>query len=153
MRLKGLGIATALATLLAAALATAPSAEAKSRRPFKGPVAASVIQVIDGDTFLADAHVWPGQSIRINIRIRGIDAPEMKSRCRGEHAAALRAQAALSGMIGQATVSISNIGGAKYYGRVLADVETEAGEAVGTALLDRHFVRPYSGGKRRGWCD
>jgi hypothetical protein len=65
----------------------------------------------------------------------------------------LRARAALSGMIGEATVSISNIGGAKYYGRVLADVETEAGEAIGTVLLDRRLVRPYAGGKRQGWCN
>lgn len=153
MMLNGVCIATGLATLLAAALAVAPSAEAKSRKPFRGPVMASVVQVIDGDTFLADAHIWPGQSIRINIRIRGIDAPEMKSRCRGERAAALRARAALSGMIGEAAVSISNIGGAKYYGRVLADVETEAGEAIGTVLLDRRLVRPYAGGKRQGWCN
>lgn len=154
MNLYGFGTAKALMTLcfVAAALVIAPFAEAKSRKPFKGPVMASVVQVIDGDTFLADAHIWPGQSIRINIRIRGIDAPEMKSRCRGERAAALRARAALSGMIGQATVSISNIGSAKYYGRVLADVETETGETVRTALLDRQFVRPYAGGKRQGWC-
>ncbi|MGB3391170.1 MAG: thermonuclease family protein [Pseudaminobacter sp.] len=155
MRRYGFGIATGSATLclLAAALAAAPSAEAGSRKPFKGPVAASVVHVIDGDTFLADAHVWPGQSIRINIRIRGIDAPEIKSRCRSERAAALRARAALSGMIDAATVSISNIGGAKYYGRVLADVETEDGQAVGAILLDRRFVRAYSGGRRQGWCD
>lgn len=152
MRRYGQGIATGLATLLAAALASAPPADAGSREPFRGPVEASVVEVIDGDTFLADAHIWPGQSVRINIRIRGIDAPEMKSRCSGERAAADRARAALSGMIGQATVSISNIGGAKYYGRVLADVETKAGEAIGPILLGRQLVRPYFGGKRQGWC-
>src|SRR5690606_17570242 len=129
--------------LLAGALLVTHQALAKSREPFKGPVAASVVHVIDGDTFLAEAHIWPGQSIRINIRIRGIDAPEMKSRCRSERNAALRAREALSGMIGQANVSISNIGGAKYYGRVLADVETQEGQAVSTAMLDRRLVRPY----------
>lgn len=138
--------------LLAGALLVTSPVLAKSRKPFKGPVTASVVHVIDGDTFLAEAHIWPGQSIRINIRIRGIDAPEMKSRCNAERAAALRARAVLSGMIAQATVSISNIGGAKYYGRVLADVETEKGHAVGAILLDRHLVRPYAGGKRQGWC-
>lgn len=139
--------------LLAATLAGAPMAAAGSRKPFRGPVAASVVEIIDGDTFLADAHIWPGQSIRINIRIRGIDAPEINRRCRGERVAAHRARDALSGMIGEATVSISNIGGAKYYGRVLADVETETGEAIGPILLDRQLVRPYYGGKRGSWCD
>ncbi|MFU0507176.1 thermonuclease family protein [Pseudaminobacter sp. NGMCC 1.201702] len=138
--------------LLACALAIATPAIAKSLKLFKGPVAASVIQVLDGDTFLAEAHLWPGQSLRVNIRIRGIDAPEMKGRCSAEREAALRARDELSRLLKHGTVSISNIGGAKYYGRVLADVGTEEGDAIGAILLERRLVRPYSGGRRRGWC-
>ena len=119
---------------------------------FGGPVDASVIEVLDGDTFLAEAHVWPGQSIRVNVRIRGIDAPEMKSRCAAEHAAALVAQDALRELLGQGSVSISNIGGAKYYGRVLADVTTAEGGPVAAKMLALELVRPYAGGRRQGWC-
>ncbi|WP_244425359.1 thermonuclease family protein [Pseudaminobacter salicylatoxidans] len=103
---------------------------------FAGPVAARVVEVLDGDTFVADAHVWPGQTVRVNIRIRGIDAPEMKSRCVREHSAAIEAREALAGLLEDGEVSISNIGGAKYYGRVLADVSTRDGSAVGEILLD-----------------
>lgn len=127
----------------------APAAQAET---FRGPVEATVLDVLDGDTFLADALIWPGQSIRINIRIRGIDAPEMKSRCAAEHRAALRARHALREMIGNGLVSISNIGGAKYYGRVLADVATGEGAPVADALLAHGLVRPYRGGRRQGWC-
>jgi endonuclease YncB( thermonuclease family) len=126
--------------------------EAARRKPFEGPVEATVIDVIDGDTFLAEAHVWPGHSVTVNIRIRGIDAPEMKARCGKEREAALLARDELHALISGASIRLSNIGGAKYYGRVLADVATQDGLSVGPALLARALVRPYSGGRRGGWC-
>jgi len=119
---------------------------------FRGPVEADVLAVIDGDTFLADAHVWPGQSVRVNVRVRGIDTPEMKGRCPAERRAAMRARRALEALIGGRPVSISNIGGAKYYGRVLADVETADGMPVGDVMLAWELARPYAGGRRRPWC-
>jgi endonuclease YncB( thermonuclease family) len=135
--------------LVAALLVTQPVAAGQE---FAGPVAARVVEVLDGDTFLAEAHVWPGQSIRVNVRIRGIDAPEMKSRCAAEHAAALEARDVLAGLLQDGEVSISNIGGAKYYGRVLADVSTGDGKTVGAVMLDLGLARPYWGGRRAGWC-
>lgn len=130
----------------------APGAVLARSKNFAGPVEALVVHILDGDTIVADALVWPGQTIRVNIRIRGIDAPEMKSRCAEEHFAAERAREALSSLIGDGRVSISNIAGAKYYGRVLADVETTAGIEVAPALLMAAVVRPYRGGRRAGWC-
>ncbi len=128
------------------------SGPAQAAGTFKGPVEATVVEIIDGDTFLADAQVWPGHSVRVNIRIRGIDAPEMKARCAIEKAAALRARQALALIVGDGRVSISNIGGAKYYGRVLADVATADGQAVAAMLLGEELVRAYGGGQREGWC-
>lgn len=138
--------------LLASALAAASPAIAEARKLFKGPVKASVIHVLDGDTFLAEAYLWPGQSLRVNVRIRGIDAPEMKSRCNAERQAAVQARDELSRLLERGMVSISNIGGGKYYGRVLADVGTAEEETVAAILLERNLVRPYSGGRRQGWC-
>lgn len=141
--------------LLAAVLLTCcvtQGVKAGTRESFPGPVQARVLEVLDGDTFLAEALVWPGHSVRVNIRIRGIDAPEMKSRCEDERIAAKRAREALAEIIGAGGISISNIGGAKYYGRVLADVTTGEGEGVGPRLLERALVRGYDGGKRESWC-
>jgi micrococcal nuclease len=141
-----------LCAMLAVAFALAPAASAEAAKRFKGPVEATIIEIIDGDTFLAEAHVWPGHSVRVNIRVRGIDAPEMKSRCESERLAALQARAVLAELLGAGAVSISNIGGAKYYGRVLADVATPDGAAISEIMLARDIVRPYRGGKRRSWC-
>jgi endonuclease YncB( thermonuclease family) len=119
---------------------------------FKGPVVARVLEVLDGDTFLAEAHVWPDQFVRVNVRIRGIDTPEMKARCDVERVAARRAREVLAQLLEPGTVAISNIGSAKYYGRVLADVITPDGELVADILVAEGLARPYQGGQRAGWC-
>jgi len=134
---------------LAAALSCMPASAAKL---FRGPVEATVLEVLDGDTFLAEAMVWPGHTVRINVRIRGIDAPEMKARCESEKRAAVRARDALMALFGNRPVAISNVSGAKYYGRVLADVSNSEGAPVAPILLDEKLVRPYDGGRRRPWC-
>ncbi|MDI6028648.1 thermonuclease family protein [Corticibacterium sp. UT-5YL-CI-8] len=121
-------------------------------RSFAGPVEAVVIDVLDGDTFLAEAKVWPGHSVRVNIRIRGIDAPEMRSRCESEREAAQRARDALAALLGAQRILLSNIGGAKYYGRVLADVESSSGDMVAGAMLASGNVRAYDGRRRSSWC-
>lgn len=126
-------------------------AEATDRGAFPGPVAATVTRVVDGDTFSARAHVWPSHDVTVNVRIRGIDAPERKARCDGERAAAIRAREALEALVAGQTVSLTNIGGAKYYGRVLADVSMPDGD-VASALLAAALVRPYKGGRRESWC-
>lgn len=117
-----------------------------------GPVEARVLRVIDGDTFVAEARIWPGQTVTVSVRLRGIDAPEIRSRCAAEKAAGERSREALQRLIGTATVKIRNITGGKYYGRVLADVATPGGEPVAAKLLKRALVRPYGGGRRKSAC-
>jgi len=138
-----------LAGPVALAFACLPASAAKL---FRGPVEAVVIEVLDGDTFLAEALVWPGHTVRINVRIRGIDAPEMHARCEPERQAALRARDALKMLFADRPIAISNVSGAKYYGRVLADVATSEGVPVAPILLDEKLVRAYDGGRRQPWC-
>lgn len=149
------GIETSAAAAFAASLLTvllASWAPVYARDEVPGPVMATVLRVIDGDTFVADAHVWPGETVRVSIRIRGIDAPELHSRCTEERLAASRARDALAGLLATQPVTISNIGGGKYYGRVLADVTTGEGGAVAPAMLSLALVKPYAGGRRRAYC-
>lgn len=137
--------------LFACAAASSAIRTADARDEISGPVTATVVRVIDGDTFIADAHVWPGETVRVSIRIRGIDAPELHSRCSRERHAAAAARDALSALLDRQKVKITNIGGGKYYGRILADVQTGDGE-IAPALLSRALVRRYSGGRRQPYC-
>jgi len=128
------------------------TAAASAGEVIPGPVEARVVRVIDGDTFVAEAHVWPGQKVTVSVRIRGVDAPELRSRCGTEKLAALRSRDALEEMIGDAPVRIRNISGDKYFGRVVADVTTAENEPVAESLLVRALARSYAGGARASYC-
>ena len=45
---------------------------------------ADVIRTIDGDTFEALVHLWPGLDMTTRVRLRGIDTAEMKASCAEE---------------------------------------------------------------------
>jgi endonuclease YncB( thermonuclease family) len=111
-----------------------------------------VIRTIDGDTFEALVHLWPGLDLNTRIRLRGIDAPELKAACPGELQMAEAASGALRGLLGEGEVTIFNIGPDKYGGRVVADVQTKKTANVSSALLAAGHARSYSGGHRMGWC-
>ena len=83
-----------------------------------------VIRTIDGDTFEARVHLSPGLDLTTRVRLRGIDAPELKAACPQELQMAEAAGDALRGLLGEGGVTIYNIGPDKYSGRVVADVAT-----------------------------
>ena len=111
-----------------------------------------VLHGIDGDTFAARVHVEPGMNLDARIRLRGIDAPELKGQCAQEVRLAEAAGDALDKLLREGAVTISNIGPDKYPGRVVADVATKRTPNVSAALLGSGHVRSYNGGHRSGWC-
>ncbi|WP_157016521.1 thermonuclease family protein [Mesorhizobium xinjiangense] len=133
--------------------AAAPALAAAAKGDFPGPVEAHVLRIIDGDTLVAEATIWPGHVVTATIRLRGIDAPETRAACEEERRTAARAREALSALVGTGPVRISNISAGKYYGRVLADVETADGRGLTGEMLARRLVRPYAGGRRQPWCE
>jgi endonuclease YncB( thermonuclease family) len=111
-----------------------------------------VLRVIDGDTFEARVRLWPGLDVTTRVRLRGVDAPEMKARCGGERARAEAARDALRVILDQGGVGISQVALDKYGGRVVADASTQITPNVSSALLEAGMARRYSGGHRGGWC-
>lgn len=111
-----------------------------------------VIRTIDGDTFEARVHLWPKFDLTTRIRLRGIDAPELKAQCAQELRLAEAASDALRSLLGDGEVTIYNIGPDKYPGRVVADVATRRTANVSGALLAGGYARSYGGGHRSGWC-
>jgi endonuclease YncB( thermonuclease family) len=113
---------------------------------------ADVVRVIDGDTFEARVHIWPGMDVTTRVRLRGIDAPEMHARCDDERVKALAARDALVRILAEGSVGITRIGQDKYGGRVDADVSTANTPNVSEAMFDGGFARRYFGGRRESWC-
>jgi endonuclease YncB( thermonuclease family) len=114
--------------------------------------AVDVIRTIDGDTFEARVHVAPGQDVMTRVRLRGIDAPELKAACSEELRLAEAATGALRDLLRRGDVAIFNIGPDKYQGRIVADVATKRTGNVAATLLAAGHARSYDGGHRSGWC-
>lgn len=139
-----------LAGLLAGCLVAAPGMPAPER--IRGPVAARLLEIVDGDTLRVRARIWLGQDVETLIRIAGIDSPERQGRCAAERIDAERARRLLVKTLGDGPVILHDIEYGKYAGRVLARVESMAGEDAATVLLAAGLARAYPGGKRRPWC-
>jgi endonuclease YncB( thermonuclease family) len=126
--------------------------ERSARETIVGAYAAEVLRVIDGDTFEARVRAWPGIDITTKIRLRGIDAPELRARCPEERAKAEAARDALAAMLRGLEVTISRVGLDKYGGRIDADAATARTPDISAAILAAGLARPYRGGRRESWC-
>ncbi len=139
-----------LTAVLYVALTGAPAQAYDRTTIIDGPVRAEIIRVIDGDTLLVAAKPWPQQTMEVYVRLRGIDAPELKSDCASTRAAGEQAQAALAAIASeQSEIKLLHISGDKYFGRVLADVALIDGRNPAQELLSAGYVREYSGGRKK----
>lgn len=127
-------------------------AQTTDRKTIAGPVFAEVVKVRDGDTVLVRAAVWPGQTIEVAVRIRGIDAPERRARCGREKHMAERARRRVRDLLGSSDVTLHQISGGKYFGRVLARLESGEGVDIGGVLVDEGLAVPYARRKSANWC-
>jgi micrococcal nuclease len=156
MRMKkkaaGRGVLIWLAGLFLMILPGEPSA-GPGGNLIAGPVAAEVVKVVDGDTLTVRARIWIDLEMTVNIRIRGIDAPELRGQCAREKMLAMAATKRLRVLAGSGVVNLSNVGEDKYFGRAVADVTTSEGGTIAALMLESGLVRPYESGARSGWCD
>lgn len=120
--------------------------------PIPGVYAANVLRVIDGDTLEARVNVWIGQDIITKVRLRGIDAPEIKGACGSEQARAVAARDALSALVDKRHVILTHVSPDKYFGRVVARVVNDEGLDAGSTLLSEGHAQVYSGRRRENWC-
>lgn len=133
--------------------ASSHASESGKRIEIPGPVTAQVIRVIDGDTILVAAKPWPQQTIEVYVRLRGIDAPELKSACAATRDAGLQARAALASLTtDQREIRLTHISGDKYFGRVVADISFSDGRNPAQEMLLAGYVSPYDGGRKPKSC-
>lgn len=138
-----------LKLLLLLPLSLSPVLALAARDEIEGPVSAKIIRIIDGDTLLVAATPWPQQTMEVYVRIRGIDAPEMHSKCAEVRKAGLDARDALEKMMsGISIIQLTEIAGDKYFGRILANITLADGRNPAENLLSEGLVRTYDGGRK-----
>lgn len=118
-----------------------------------GPYPAKVERILDGDTLGVRVAIWLDQELSVLVRVRGIDAPELRGQCASEKERAREAKLVLERLLSGKAVVLTEIEGDKYFGRVVANVATSAGEDLGAALIAGGHARRYDGGARQGWCE
>lgn len=143
---------TVLPLIVLLATIAPPAGAGDAPREIAGPIEARVIKVRDGDTVEVAAFVWPQQTIEIAVRLRGIDAPELRGACDAERKAAVAARDRLRDLLSSGTVQLHAVAGDKYFGRVLAALSTDGHSDVATTLIAEGLVDPYDGGRRHDWC-
>ena len=115
-----------------------------------------VVKVYDGDTITLAAQLpYPESPMyRFQVRLNGIDCPEIKGKNIDEKTAALNAKIEMTHLVMNKTVQLKNVGVEKY-GRILADVYV--GELhVNQWMLDKKFAVPYGGATKKSpesWLD
>lgn len=114
-----------------------------------GPVEARVMRIIDGDTIVVRAAIWPGQHIDVSVRLAGIDAPELRSRCPEQRNRAWQARNRLHNMIAGTIVHLHDVRHGKYAGRVVARVQTRDGVKLSAELVKAGLAYRYSKRRRR----
>lgn len=113
-----------------------------------------VVRVIDGDTVQVDAGAdMPPELASIRVRLRDVDTPETwKPKCESERRAGKAATAFTKAALAEAgSIVIRNPAWGKYGGRVIANMVLD-GQTLSAMLIAAGLGRPYSGGKRQGWC-
>jgi len=107
-----------------------------------------VIKVYDGDT-ITIASKMPYENsplFRFNVRLNGIDTPEIKSKNENEKILAKKARDSLSQLIMHKNITLQNVKNEKY-GRILADVFINDINLNELLIKERYAVK-YDGGTK-----
>lgn len=110
---------------------------------------ARVIKVCDTDT-LTIIFEMNDEMIKINVRLAGIDAPELHSQIESERELCISGMECLNSMIGDQVVRVE-LQNMDKYGRTLANVYTLDEININEYLLEQKYVRAYSGGAKQTW--
>lgn len=138
---------TLIAVLLLALTVSVHAAEPPLPPLYK----ARLLSVYDGDTFTVQVPVWHDLTLTTEIRLRGIDTPEIRGDCEREKQLAAQAETFTNTFLTQGPLELTNIGRDKYYGRVVANV-TVNGKDLTTALIQAGLGYAYTGGTKQSWC-
>lgn len=110
---------------LAVSFASVSEAWAANKdEPKYSEYSATVIRIIDGDSIAVEVDLWPGLVAKYTVRVRGIDAPELRRvGCEEERAWGLAAQKQAARLYDVGSkVKLKNVEYDSFSGRVVADI-------------------------------
>ena len=116
-------------------------------------IGAVVTDVCDGDTLTVEAALWPDLVWTGNVRVQGVDAPEIRGECEHEKRWALASRNYVRKLLIDKTIILSDLEHDVYGGRVPATVHLENGDLLSELLIAANYGRAYDGGTRGDWCD
>ena len=110
--------------------------------------------VYDGDTFRVDldcACDLPFFCKNISVRVRGIDTPEIRTKCPAEKRKGLQAKRFVQHFLRKGNIVLKNIKKGKYF-RIVAAVYVGK-KSLAKALIKKGLAVPYDGKtKKHKWC-
>jgi endonuclease YncB( thermonuclease family) len=119
---------------------------------------ATVTEVIDGDTIKTEVDIWPGIVGSYSIRIRGIDAPEIRlDECQEAKDWGLEARDKASELypIGR-KIELRNVEPDAFAGRFIADVyrwRSDRWLSFADEMIDRYMAVPWNPSRDDvPWC-
>ena len=139
--------------MLGALLSFTLFGEAKSAEILRGPLAARIVRIIDGDTLIVKVRIWLDQEVETRVRLSGIDTPEIHGRCPEEKRMAQRARAFVEQIAGSDEVFLHDVQYGKFARRVVARVSSARSLNFASTLVRSGLARPYDGKKRMSWCN
>ncbi len=114
---------------------------------------ATVLRVIDGDTFDAEVMPLPDTTRKLRVRVMELDTPELRGQCAEERemaqAAKLRAAELLAGRF---RLEVPEARAFDNHGRLLAKVRLEDGRYLAGVLIREGLGRRWTG-QRESWCE
>lgn len=140
-------------TILLLLFTTHADAASKAHHARDYMAKATYISNYDGDTVKVDIPGFPpiiGKSI--NIRIRGIDTPEIRGKCLKEKSKAKKAKKRVHELLVNAKhILLQQMGRGKYF-RIVAVIVAD-GVNIGKTLTKEKLAVSYFGGKKTAqWC-
>lgn len=118
-----------------------------------GPYSAEVVRIIDGDTIAVKVDLWPGLSKVVNLRLRGVNTPEKRTKRECEKIAATKAYNFTElWLLDAGKITVTNISLGKWAGRAVGDIHNKNWESLSSALIHSKNGREYNGEKRKPWC-
>lgn len=145
------------AAFIGAACAPLPEASAKDETCLHDAKTFRCVKYVrnyDADTITFDIpNVHPLIGEKISVRVRHVDAPEIKGKAPCEKEAARTAKRLIENQLKTAKrIDLANVGKDKYF-RILADVMID-GRSLAEVLRKNHLALAYEGGTKRktDWC-